>query len=199
MISLFLTFIYEKKSYKMQKKFEVTGVFLMVGLNDLDDVDDDNPYTEKNNKKILIFLIPILIIIGIIVGLYYLFSPQTSVNKSYSIVESGNEKEKNVTVFYDFPELKLPLQTNGTPNSSVRIKINIELSKMEDIKIIEGFMPKLTDAMVTHITELTPEEIEDSEGMYWLKEELLYRFNLIVAPIKIKDINYKMLEVQKSK
>ena len=171
----------------------------MVGLNDLDDVDDDNPYTEKNNKKILIFLIPILIIIGIIVGLYYLFSPQTSVNKSYSIVESGNEKEKNVTVFYDFPELKLPLQTNGTPNSSVRIKINIELSKMEDIKIIEGFMPKLTDAMVTHITELTPEEIEDSEGMYWLKEELLYRFNLIVAPIKIKDINYKMLEVQKSK
>lgn len=77
----------------------------------------------------------------------------------------------------------------------VKIKLSIELSKMEDITIIEALSAKLTDAVIAHTIELMPEEIDGSEGIYWLREELLYRMNLIAAPVKISNLNFKNFEI----
>ena len=66
---------------------------------------------------------------------------------------------------------------------------------MEDISTIEALTSKLTDAIIAHTIELRPEEINDSEGLYWLREELLYRMNLISAPIKISNLNFKSFEI----
>lgn len=123
----------------------------MAGLNDFDDDLKDNPYTQKDNKKILLFLVPALIVIGIIVGLYFLFIPKSDDSESlgYSIVEKEENDTKTITVFYDLPEISVQLQSADSQNAVVKIKINIELSKMEDIKTIESLMPQITDAAVT--------------------------------------------------
>ena len=133
----------------------------MDGLNDFDDDLKDNPYTQKDNKKILLFLVPALIVIGIIVGLYFLFIPKSdnAENLSYSIVEKEENDTKTITVFYDLPEISVQLQSADSQNAVVKIKINIELSKMEDIKTIESLMPQITDAAVTHISVLSQNEI----------------------------------------
>ena len=44
--------------------------------------------------------------------------------------------------------------------------------------------------------ELTEEEISGASGLYWLKEELLYRINLLIAPIRVNNINFKNFEIQ---
>ena len=172
----------------------------MDGLNDFDDDLKDNPYTQKDNKKILLFLVPALIVIGIIVGLYFLFIPKSdnAENLSYSIVEKEENDTKTITVFYDLPEISVQLQSADSQNAVVKIKINIELSKMGDIKTIESLMPQITDAAVTHISELSQNEISGAEGLYWLKEELLYRLSLIAAPVKISNLNFKRFEIQKT-
>lgn len=172
----------------------------MAGLNDFDDDLKDNPYTQKDNKKILLFLVPALIVIGIIVGLYFLFIPKSDNAESlgYSIVEKEENDTKTITVFYDLPEISVQLQSADSQNAVVKIKINIELSKMEDIKTIESLMPQITDAAVTHVSELSQNEISGAEGLYWLKEELLYRLSLIAAPVKISNLNFKRFEIQKT-
>ena len=55
---------------------------------------------------------------------------------------------------------------------------------------------KINDIIIAHLVELSPAEITDSEGFYWLKEELLYRVNLVTDPIKINSINFKNFEIQ---
>ncbi len=172
----------------------------MANFNDFDDDIKDNPYARKDNKKILLFLVPSLIVIGVIVGLYFLFIPQSrnDENAAYSIVESEENDTKKITIFYDLPEIPVQLQSPDSQNAVVKIKINVELSKMEDIKTIESLMPQINDAVITHISELSLDEINGAEGLYWLKEELLYRLSLIAAPVKISNLNFKRFEIQKT-
>ena len=43
---------------------------------------------------------------------------------------------------------------------------------------------------------MSPEEVSGAEGIYALKSELLYRINLMVAPIKVSNINIKDLDIK---
>ena len=79
------------------------------------------------------------------------------------------------------------------------MKISVELSRVEDVAAIEAMVSRLTDIIIAHTIELTPDEVSGSNGLYWLKEELLYRMNLVAAPIKITNINFKNFEIQNTK
>lgn len=171
--------------------------------DDINEADDDAaPGSKINKKKILLILIPALAVIAIIVGFYYTLKQRSKVVESlnYSIVhhtdDSGKATEA-VTVFYDLPEVEVLLQNAKSQDQVLKVKISIELSKIEDINTIEALSSKLTDAVIAHIIELTPEEISGSEGLYWLREELLYRMNLIAAPVEISNLNFKIFEVRK--
>ena len=52
------------------------------------------------------------------------------------------------------------------------------------------------DDKVEWFRETYPEEIETAQGLYWLKEDLLYRINLVTKPLKISNINIKMFEIK---
>ena len=95
------------------------------------------------------------------------------------------------------PEVAVRLHNTAGKEQVAKIKLSIELSKIEDISTIESLSSKLTDTIIAHTIELMPEEIDDSEGLYWLKEELLYRLNLAAAPVKIKDLNFSVFELQR--
>ena len=68
---------------------------------------------------------------------------------------------------------------------------------MEDVQIVQGLMPKIVDAVIAHTIELTPDEISGSNGLYWLREELLYRINLIVSPVVVANLNFKAFGIDK--
>lgn len=174
--------------------------------DDLDkDGDDEDSKKKIDKKKILIFLLPALIVIGLIVSFYSVFSKKMNqpANLSYSVVERAgqgaeNEGKTNVLILYDIPEVNVQIKDNAGAASNIKLKISIELNNMEDIKIIEGLMPKITDAIIAHTIELTQEELSGSKGLYWLKEELLYRINLIVSPVVVSNLNFKTFGIEKT-
>lgn len=106
-------------------------------LNQDDDFDNDEDLNEPNRisrKKILVFLIPALIAIGLGVGFFYAFNHKfgNNGNANYSIVrniieEDGKEAE-SVTVFYDLPEITARLkdtsadEATGTPQNQRGVK-----------------------------------------------------------------------------
>lgn len=154
-----------------------------------------------NRKKLLIFVLPVVIVIGLSAGLFYVFnSSYNNSGSSYSIIKNTSSDSKSaddVTVFYDLPEITTVLKSDaGSAKERLRIRLNLELGSVEDTKTVEILTPKITDAVIAHTIELTPREISGSGGLYWLKEELLYRINLITNPIKVSNINFRTFEVE---
>lgn len=172
--------------------------------DDLDKMDDNNASSKISKKKILVFLLPILIVIGIAVGMYHIFGSkdQETAGMSYSVMEKSNEEngnaKKQLLIFYDLPEISVRVKTPDGSKQTAYIKISIELSQMEDIKAIETLLPRLNDIIISHTSELTSDEIGGANGLYWLKEELLHRINLVTAPIKVENLNFKNFEIKKN-
>ena len=167
-----------------------------------DDIEQEGSAPTKktiDRKKILIFVLPVLIVIGISVGFYYaLNSGYSDKEMHYNIIKQTNSSDgsEKITIFYDLPEISANLKKINVDKQVLYLKINLELSAIDDIKTIETLTPRLSDAILSHIVEITPEELEGANGLYWLKEELLYRINLLVAPIKISNINIKSMEIK---
>ena len=57
-------------------------------------------------------------------------------------------------------------------------------------------MPRLIDSFQVFLRELRIEELEGSQGVYRVKEELLDRVNQIIKPAKVKDLLFRDLFVQ---
>lgn len=173
----------------------------MAELED-DNNEDGSSKSKLSKKKALIFLLPVLIVIGMAVGLYHNFgkSGKNSTSTNYTTVTKPGAEgaEAKTTFFYDLPEVHTQIMTDGRIKETAIIKITIELSKAEDIKIIEALLSRFNDIIISHTSELTSEEINGTNGLYWLKEELLYRINLVASPLKIESLDFKAFEVQKA-
>ena len=169
----------------------------MIDNNDFDDYDEPLESPQPKRKRLMILLLPLLIVIGISVGIYFAINNNyDSLGGSYNIVQYNKDNTDSITAFYDLPEIKAFV--NGEDGRhELKLKLTLELSSVEDLRIIEILTPKLTDAVLNHVIELNMDEIEGSTGLYWLKEELLYRFNLVSAPVKIKNLNFSVFELQR--
>lgn len=162
------------------------------------DIEEDEVAEKPSQKrrKLMLFLLPLLIVIGISVGIYFALNKSyNSLGNDYKIIQYSKDSE-DMTVFFDLPEIKTSVKsTDGLHD--LKIKITLELSNVEDLKVVEIITSKLNDVILGHVIELRLNELEGTEGLYWLKEELLYRLNLAAAPVKIKDLNFSVFELQR--
>ena len=148
-------------------------------------------------KRLMLILLPLLIVIGISATIFFVLRQQRSAaSENFKIVQYSKDNPDNVSVFYDLPEVVTTI--NGKNGShELRFKLNLELSSIDDLKVIEILAPKLNDVIISHTIELTTDEFSGSAGLYWFKEELFYRLNLAAAPVKIKNINFSSFDLQK--
>jgi len=163
-----------------------------------DDVEEDVEVYDAvraKRKRLMILLLPILIVIGISATIFFVLQRQHSAKDNYSIVQYNKENADDISVFYDLPEIVTQVK-GKEENHELRIKINLELSSIEDLKLIEILAPKLSDVIIGHTIELNSDELAGSVGLYWLKEELFYRLNLAATPVKIKNISFSLFELK---
>ncbi|MBR1948751.1 MAG: hypothetical protein IKA30_03045, partial [Alphaproteobacteria bacterium] len=109
----------------------------MIDDDDLEDIEEivDAPRTKR--KKLMLFLIPVVVVIGISVGLYFaLNSKNDSVDGEFNVIQYNKDSDEGATVFYDLPEITSDVKGNGITHK-LRLKINIELSCVEDIRVIQ--------------------------------------------------------------
>lgn len=170
--------------------------------DDVLDSESDNPNKKIDKKKILIFLLPILIVIGLIVSFYSVFSQKINPNDDlpYAVVNKpgdGAENPGKTLIFYDLPEISVQVKNSSGGFDIAKIRLSVEISSIEDVKVVEGVMPQINDAVIAHTIELTSDELNGANGLYRLKDELLYRTNLITDPVKVSNINIKSFEIQK--
>lgn len=165
--------------------------------DDLDDIEEiiAPPYAKR--KKLMLLLLPAVVVIGVSVGLYFAFNEKNDTRGvGFNVIQYSKDSKDDATVFYDLPEIKVDVKGKDRRHA-LRLKLNIELSSVDDIGVVQAMSARLINAVLNHVVELYVEEVEGSTGLYWLKEELLYRFNLVASPIKIKNLNFSVFELEK--
>lgn len=99
-------------------------------------------------------------------------------------------------VFVDLPELVTNLNVATRRQSYAKLHAKLELEDAADMPLVQAAMPRIQDLFQTYIRDLRPEELRGSAGSYRLREELLNRAGIAVAPARIRDVLFVELLIE---
>jgi flagellar FliL protein len=85
-------------------------------------------------------------------------------------------------VFYTMPDVVVNMQTADGRPSFLKLKLALELPDHDTADVLTPNMPRLQDMLQVFLRELRPEDLAGSQGGYLLRQEILRRVNLVIAP-----------------
>ncbi len=99
-------------------------------------------------------------------------------------------------VYVELPDIVANL--NGGPHrqSYLKLTARLELAREADVERVRAAMPRLQDLFQTYLREMRPEELRGSAGTYRLREELIGRANIAVAPARVTDVLFIQILMQ---
>jgi flagellar protein FliL len=158
----------------------------------------------RGGKKLMIIIaVILLLVVGGLAAAYFtgLLDPVIHMivggNKSEDGADGAAPDDPGArAVFYDLEEILVNLNTGGRKSSFLKIRVALELQRAADLPIIESVMPRIVDNFQVYLRELRIDDLKGSAGMYRLREEMLRRVNVAVAPAQIKDVLFKEMLVQ---
>lgn len=108
----------------------------------------------------------------------------------------GKAELRPPAIFMDMPEIVANLNAGPRRSSFIRLRPKLELARAEDEAVVRAAMPRLLDLFQTYLREMRPEELRGSAGTYRLREELVARANIAVAPARVVDVLFPEIIVQ---
>jgi flagellar FliL protein len=94
------------------------------------------------------------------------------------------------------PEMIANLNAGPRRNVFVRLKAQLQLSNKADEANVIADQARVQDLFQTYLRDMSPDELRGSAGSYRLREELIARANIAVAPAQVTDILFVEMLVQ---
>lgn len=157
------------------------------------DVGAETP-AKGGKKKLMLMVLAPLLLGGIGAGVW--FSGLLGGHKAEPKVEKAEAAKPMAPVFVELPEIVANLNAGPKRNSFIKLKVKLEAHRPEDVAAINAAMPRLLDLFQTYLRETRPEELRGSAGIYRLREELINRADIAVAPARINDVLFTEMLVQ---
>lgn len=98
--------------------------------------------------------------------------------------------------YHELPEMVVNLNSREARTQYLKMKITLEVSDSAVASAIQPNLPRVLDLFQVYLRELRAQDLEGSQGIYRLKEELLKRINLAVYPSRVNRILFKEIIVQ---
>lgn len=98
--------------------------------------------------------------------------------------------------FVDLPDLLVNLKSTGKRPRFLKLKVSLEAKDPRTAEHVKRLTPRIMDGFQLYLRALDADEIQGSNGMLTLKEELLARINQAIAPSRINDVLFKEILVQ---
>jgi flagellar FliL protein len=168
----------------------------------------DVPVAKKGGKKKLIILAAVpLVLAGVVAGLWFsgILPPLIGMGpKDAAMAEHPADQPADAMAaaamkppsFVEVPEMIANLNSSGKRQSFVKLKARIEVAKDADQPIVQAAMPRILDLFQTYLREIRPEELRGSAGTWRLREELIARANIAVAPARVTDVLFAEMLIQ---
>ncbi len=152
-------------------------------------------------KLLLIIFVVLLLVIGGLAGAYFtgLLDPVMAMitGKPHGEASETAAGPEGPSVFYELPALTVNLNSGAARKARfIKIQVSLELEKETDKPIVEAVIARVMDNFNVYLRELRVEDLSGSAGMYRLREELLARIRVAVAPAKVRDILFKEMLIQ---
>lgn len=156
------------------------------------------PPAEKKpgGKKKLIMLAAPVLLIGVLAGLWFSGIAPRLLGIKHNEPEKPEAAKPAMPVFIDLPDMIANLNSPSNKPSYIKLQARLEVAQPEDAEKIKQEMPRLQDIFQTYLREMRPEELRGSPGIYRLREELLGRANVAVAPVRVNDVLFTQLLIQ---
>ncbi len=155
-----------------------------------DDLGDDGEAKSKapatSKKKLFLYAGAGLGVLLLVLGGYFMFF-------------SGSPETKQApvkAVYFDLPEMTVNLSASSDRPQYLRVKVTLEMADEKVQDAVKKAMPRVVDAFQVHLRELRAIDLEGSAGLYRLREELMRRINVAIAPAKIRAVLFKEVVVQ---
>jgi flagellar FliL protein len=148
-----------------------------------------------SGKKIVLFIVlPILLIVGGGAAAFFTGMLDGLLGKKHEgeHVEEKHEPDlppyNGPPIYVPVPDMLVNLNTGERRATLLKLGISVEVARPEDKGPVEQALPRITDGFQVYLRELRMDDLRGSAGMYRLREELLLRVNMAVAPLKVKDV-----------
>ena len=141
----------------------------------------------------------LLVVLGGGGAAYYFLAPAPKTADETALASVQTEAAKlppAQAAFFDIPDIIVNIQTPDSSPAFLKLSVSLELDKAEAKATIEPVLPRIIDQFQTYLRELRVEDIRGSAGVMRLKEELLRRVNLAVAPTPVHDVLLKEMIIQ---
>src|SRR5882757_482087 len=156
----------------------------------------EEPAKQWFGKKKLILLAAPVLLVGITAGLWFSGILPGLLGLRHADQAAQEPAKPAVPVFVDLPDMVANLAGPGVKPNYIKLQARLEISKQEDADKVRQAMPRLQDMFQTYLREMRPEELRGSAGTYRLREELLGRANVALAPVRVTDVLFTQLLIQ---
>lgn len=160
-------------------------------------------------KKLILILAPVLIIL-IAAGAFFMMggkkedapAPEHAQGEAheesveeFTVDEHGNRVPKKIA-FYDLPEILVNLTSSANKRNFLKISISLEVEDETKVPEIRTLEPRIVDKFQVYLRGLTVDDLQGSDAVYRLREELLNRVNTTIKPMKVNQVLFKEILVQ---
>jgi len=103
--------------------------------------------------------------------------------------------QRSKPALVELPEMVANL--NSDPRHPRYVKLRAQLETTQDnVAAVNAALPRLVDLFQTYLREIRPEELQGALGTYRLRQELIARASIAVAPAKINDVLFAEILIQ---
>lgn len=164
---------------------------------DLDDEEDGEPKPRRKlGKKMLFIIIGVAVVVVLIAtggGLYWFGILDSLLGIEHTTAEDADAEGQ---VFYKMEDITLNLRTDAKKSKFLKIGLTLVLVHEKDIPVIEALQPRIIDGVVNYLAELRAEEISGSANFHRMRENLLLRVQVAVAPVRVTNVLFNSVLVQ---
>jgi flagellar FliL protein len=153
----------------------------------------EQPDKASDKRKLILIAVPVVLVLAF-AGLWF-----SGVLPHLLGMDKPKDHAEEPTAppsYVDVPEMIANLNSGTHRPSYVKVTVRIEVPRPDDVAKVKAAMPRLQDLMQTYLREMRPEELRGSAGTYRLREELLVRANVAVAPAKVSDVLFTQMLIQ---
>lgn len=168
-----------------------------------DEDGGDGKKKTSGKKLILLIVLPILLLAGAGAGVFFsgILDSKEEASVEGAAEGGGGEAADGrgapaVGHYLALAPMNVSLNPGGRRQQYLKMQLTLELAKVEDQPAVEAVMPRIVDNFQVFLRELRVEELQGSEGVYRIREELLARVNKATAPVQVRDVLFQEIVIQ---